>query len=131
MAGTIVWLSMEENPLSFEADKVTSAEKRRLVYLIREKSPRSLMEGQTQTLRLTEHDINVLLSWGLSLGSPNRKARVTVMQDSATLSASIGVKPDDGKTRYLNLIVAGAAEFRNGIPSFKFSHCRCDYFNVN
>lgn len=122
--GIIFWLSVEGNPLPFEADMVTSAEKRRLVYMIREKSPRSLIEGQTQTLRLTEHDVNVLLFWGLSLGSPNRKAKISIMPNSASLSASVGINLNEEKVRYLNLIIAGTAECQSEIPNLKFSRCR-------
>jgi hypothetical protein len=68
--GVLLWLSLEPRPPSFDAATVTSPEKRRLVRLIRSKSPRSLEQGQTHALRLTEQDINILLSWGLSLGSP-------------------------------------------------------------
>ena len=124
LGGIVFLFSVERNPLPFEADRVTSAEKRRLVYMIREKSPRNLIEGQTQTLRLTEHDINVLLSWGLSLGSTNRKARIAIMQDSVSLSASVGIKLDKEKVRYLNLIIVGDAECRNGIPSLTLNRWR-------
>ncbi len=122
--GIILWLSVEETPLPFEAARVTSAEKRRLVRLIRSKSPRSLEEGQTHTLRLTEHDIDVLLSWGLSLGSPDRKAKVSLAHDSASLSMSIGVPLAGGKPRYLNLVVAGGSEIEEGILNLNVDRCR-------
>ena len=122
--GIILWLSVEETPLSFEATRVTSAEKRRLVRLIRSKSPRSLNEGHTHTLRLTEHDINVLLSWGLSLVSPNQKAKVSLARDSASLSVSVGVTLGEGKTRYLNLVIAGDSPIEEGILSLNVDRCR-------
>lgn len=122
--GIFFLVSIEERPLPFPAAAVTSAEKRRLVHLIRSKSPRSLLEGQTQTLRLTEHDIDVLLSWGLLLGSPNRKARINLTRDSAALNASIGVPLGRGKTRYLNLIVAGDASMVEGALSLHMNRCR-------
>jgi len=112
--GIILWLSVQEAPLPFEAARVTSAEKRRLTYLIRSKSPRSLTEGQTHTLRLSEHDLNVLLAWGLSLGSPDRKAKVSLEPDSALLVASIGLTLGAGTTHYLNLMAAGIPEIQNG-----------------
>jgi hypothetical protein len=111
--GILLWLAVEDKSLPIEAAKVTSAEKRRLVHLIREKSPRSLIEGQTHTLCLTEHDINVLLSWGLSLGSPNRKAKVDINQDLASFAASIGVAHGRGNTYYLNAEIAGRTEIKD------------------
>ena len=107
--GVLLWLSLEDAPLSFDAARVTSEEKRRLVHLIRSKNPRSLEEGQTHTLRLTQYDINVLLAWGLSLGSPERKAAVQLACDAASLSASAGVPLGRRGSRYLNFTLAGGA----------------------
>ena len=120
----ILQLSIEDTSLPFEAASVTSAEKRRLVELVRDKSPRSLEEGQTHTLRLTEHDINTLLSWGLSLGSPNRKAKIDIASDSALLSTSIGLTLGGEKTRYLNLVMAGSSEIVDGVLSLNVDRCR-------
>ena len=122
--GAVLWLAVDDRPLPFEAARVTSAEKRRLVHLVRSKSPRSLKEGQIQTLRLTDHDINLLLSWGLSLGSPNRKAKVGLARDYAVLSASIGLPLGGGKTRYLNLEADGNSEIEDGLVSLNVYRCR-------
>jgi len=129
-SGIILWLIVEEKPLPFDAARVTSAEKRRLVHLIRSKSPRYLIEGQTQTLRLTEHDINVLLSWGLSLGSQNRKAKVSLERDLVLLSVSIGVAPGGGKTRYFNLEMAGRSEIEREILNLDIDRCRLGSLEV-
>lgn len=123
-AGMIIKLSVQEMTLPFEPAKVTSAEKRRLAYLVRSKSPRSLIEGQTHTLRLTEDDINILLSWGLSLGSPNRKAIIDLEPDSTSLAASINIIPDGRKKRYLNLMVAGYPVIKQGILTLKINQLR-------
>ena len=129
-SGIILWLIVEEKPLPFEAAHVTSAEKRRLVRLIRSKSPRYLIEGQTQTLHLTEHDINVLLSWGLSLGSQNRKAKVSLERELVLLSVSIGLAPGGGKTRYLNLEMAGRSEIEREILNLDIDRCRLGSLEV-
>jgi len=123
-AVVIIRLSMEQTPLPFKAAEVTSAEKRRLVRLIRSKSPRSLRDDQTQTLRLTDHDINVLLSWGLSLGSPDRKANIGLGRDYGLFSASVGVKFGGGRSRYLNLEMAGNSEVEGGKVRVDIYHCR-------
>jgi hypothetical protein len=122
--GVTFLLLVEAEPLPFAAAPVTSAEKRRLVDLIRNKSPRSLHEGQTETLRLTEHDICVLLSWGLSLGSSERKAKVSLANDSATVLASVGVPLGRGMIRYLNLAVAGGADLVPGGLNLHIDQCR-------
>ena len=123
-------LIVEEKPLPFDAAGVSSAEKRRLVRLIRSKSPRSLIEGQTHTLRLTEHDINVLLSWGLSLGSQNRKAKVSLERDMVSLAVSVGVTPGGGRTRYLNLEIAGRSEIEREILNLDVVRCRLGSLKV-
>jgi hypothetical protein len=123
-AGALVWLSLENKPLPFDAARVTSEEKRRLVHLIRNKSPRSLEEGRTHTLQLTPYDINVLLSWGLSLGSPERKAAVHLARDTASLSASAGVPLGGQEPRYLNLTLAGGAGIEKGSLSLRVDRCR-------
>ncbi len=128
--GLMVWLSVEDKPLPFEAATVTSAEKRELVRLIRSKSPRSLAEGQTHTLRLTEHEINVLLAWGLSLGSPDRRAQVHFAPDAASFAVSLGVTPGDGKPRYLNLQLAGNVRVNRGNLRLKVDRCRLGHVRV-
>jgi len=122
--GIILQQSVQERPLSFEAARVSSADKRRLAYLIRSKNPRTLIEGQTHILRLTEEDINVLLSWGLSLGSPNRKAKVSLECNSASIAASVGLITSDRKTRYLNLLVAGVPAIHEGTLSLHVNQLR-------
>ncbi len=123
-AGVLLWLSLENKPLSFEAARVTSEEKRRLVHLIRGKNPRSLQEGQTQTLQLTQYDINVLLSWGLSLGSPERKAAVQLACKAVSLSASAGIPLAGRESRYLNLTLAGGAGIEKGSLRLRVERCR-------
>lgn len=123
-AGSLLWLSLEDRPLPFDAAPVTSAEKRRLVQLIRRNSPRALEEGQTQTLQLTQHDINVLLTWGLSLGSPARKAAVQLACAAASLSASAGVPLGGRESRYLNLTLAGGAGIEKGSLRLRMDRCR-------
>ena len=130
ISGIILLRSVEQESLPFEAARVTSAEKRRLVKLIRSKSPRALTEDQTHTVRLTNHDINVLLSWGLSLGSPDRKAKVSLARDYASLSVSVGVMPGEGKTRYLNLEIDGNSQVEKGIVRLNVRRCKLGSLKV-
>ena len=122
-AGITLWMAVEKAPLPFEAAPVTSADKRRLVHLVRSKSPKRLGEGQLQTLRLTDHDINVLLAWGLSLGSPDRKAKVGLAQGYAVISTSIGITPGERETRYMNLVVDGNLEIEDNIVQLSIYRC--------
>jgi hypothetical protein len=122
--GVFIWRSVDTTPMAFDAAAVTSDEKRRLVKLIRNKSPRSLGAEQTHTLQLTNHDINVLLSWGLSLGSADRKAKVGLARDYASLLLSVGLKLGESSNRYLNLELDGNIEIKDGNPSLRLYGCR-------
>ena len=123
-AGVLLWLSLENRPLPFDAARVTSEEKRRLVHLIRSKSPRSLEEGRTHTLQLTDDDINVLLSWGLSLGSPERKAAVRLGAVRLRSRHPQAYRWVDRQSRYLNLTLAGGAGIEKGSLRLQVDRCR-------
>ncbi|MHC4165396.1 MAG: hypothetical protein ACYSWQ_00365 [Planctomycetota bacterium] len=120
----ILWLSLEEMPLPFEAARVTSVEKRRLVDLIPGKSPGALKKGQTHTVRLTEHDINVLLSWGLSLEPTDCKAKVSLDHDCFWLLMSAIVPVGGGESRYLNLEATGGVQIEDGVLNLRADRCR-------
>jgi len=122
--GLIVWLSLDKMPLPFEAACVTSVEKRRLVDLACGKSPGALKKGQTHTVLLTEHDINALLSWGLSLGPTDRKAKVSLDRDCVSLLMSTIVPVGGGISRYLNLDVTGGVEIEDGVLNLRADRCR-------
>jgi hypothetical protein len=122
--GLVVWLLLEEMPLSFEGASVTSAEKRRLADLTRGKSPGALKEGETCTVRLTEHDVNVLLSWGLSLGPADRKAKVSLDHDSVSLLVSAALPFGGRRPRYLNLEMVGSADIEAGVLNARADRCR-------
>jgi hypothetical protein len=123
-AGILVWLLLEPEPLPFEAAHVTSAEKRRLVDLLRGKDPTSLEEGRTHSLRLTEHDLNVLLAWGLSLGPLERKAQVGLARELALLSVSARVPLGTEEPRYLNLAMTGCAGVEDGVLRLEVDRCQ-------
>jgi hypothetical protein len=110
--------------LPFEAARVTSADKRRLADLTCDKNPASLQENQTHTLQLTEHDINVLLAWGLSLGPTGRKAIVHLDHDSVSLLLSALMPLGPERTRYLNLQTTGGAEITGGRLRLHVERCR-------
>ena len=107
-------LFIDEVPFAFEAEQVKSEDRVRLIKLIRSKSPGHIPDNETATLKLSEHDINVLLTWGLSLGSPDRKARISLNKELATIHASIGFPFVDGSLRYINFSAAGWALVKSG-----------------
>lgn len=117
-------LVLERTPWSLESGGATALEKRRLVRLVRNRGSVSLKEGQTHTLRLTEHDVNVLLSWGLSLQGPRRQAMVHTDHDSISFWMSVAVPLGQGRSRYLNLGAAGGAAIKDGVLELRLHRCQ-------
>lgn len=113
-AAVLVNLAISRSPLPFEAQSVSSDDRTRLVDLIRSKTPGSIPENQTVTLTLSEHDLNLLLAWGLSLGSSDRKGRVLLDEQQITIDGSIGFPFAGGSRRYVNFSVAGWASVNSG-----------------
>ncbi|HUS90488.1 MAG TPA: hypothetical protein VM695_01515 [Phycisphaerae bacterium] len=99
--------ALEDAPLPFQPPAVTLQGKRRVVNAVRSGIRRRHGEPGPRSLCLAEGDIDFLLAWGLSLGSPRRKAVVRLGEGQLTGQASAGMPFGEGR-RYLNLrIVAG------------------------
>ncbi len=129
-AGVVVRQALAQAPLSFEAPGVTSADKRRLADLTCDKNPASLKENQSHTLRLTEHDVNILLAWGLALGPKGRKAIVHLDHDSVSLLLSVLMPLGTGRVRYLNLQTTGGARITGGTLLLHMDRCRIGSLEV-
>jgi hypothetical protein len=112
----LLYLAAEQAPLDFEPTRVTSAERRRLYRLFKDANPSELPEGKTAELRLTARDLDLLLAWGLSLSGNERKARVALDPDAATLEASLRV-PGGRRAPYLNLTASADVRVEDGAPS--------------
>jgi len=122
--GAVLWLLVERTPLPFEPPQVTSADKRELVQLARSQRPRSVKAGQTQTLQLTQRHINLLLAWGLSLHSKDRKAKVDLERHRVSLWSSFGMPVGRDRTYYFNLVAEGSPEIRQGDIRLNVDRCR-------
>jgi glycopeptide antibiotics resistance protein len=123
-AAAFLFLATENSPAGFEGARVTSAEKRRLVRMIREKNSLNLSPGEIQELRLTEHDLDVLLAWGLSIGSDQRKAKVLLEPGAVTLRVSAGFPTVRGGVQYLNVVLGGKIGVERGHLSLRFTQLR-------
>jgi hypothetical protein len=114
-------LATESDSLPFEPAVVASDQRVHLARKIRSRSPRTISDGQTVTLKLSQDEVDVLLAWGLSLGSADRKARLRLEDKHATLSASIRLP---WTQRYLNVVVSGHAEVHGGAFDMDVTSCR-------
>jgi hypothetical protein len=107
--GALVWLSLEAAPLGFDPAPIGTEDRRRLVRWFSEKDPRDLQPGTTEQITLKERDINQLFSWGLGLGSLERKARVQIQPDQVTLELSCELPAMASAGKYFNLTATGRA----------------------
>ena len=106
---TVMWvgaLVVDQSPLLFEPAKVTSSEKRRLVDLLRHAD----YQDGTRRLTLSPRDVDLLLAWGLSLGSEGRKAKVDFQADGAEVLASMALP----RGHYLNIRARGRLRISAG-----------------
>ena len=114
-----LWLNsvlFEESPLPFEPIAVTSAEKRRVVELLNQS--RSDATKQHFRLHLKARDVNFLLAWGLSIGSENRKGKVTFGPGQSEGMASVGF-PIGERSRFLNVRAVGQLAVESGAVEFE------------
>jgi hypothetical protein len=102
-ASGFLLLALENEPLDIEVARVTSAEKRRLVELVRNRQARHLNGIRTRSLRLEEKDVDLLLAWGLSLGSAGRKAKVHLEEAAGTFLISVKMPGAWHDAAYFNL----------------------------
>lgn len=117
---TIFRLAIDDAPLAFEPSAVTSAEKKRVVSILRNGT---FHNQPIYHWRLTENDVNFLLAWGMSLGSPDRKARVTITPERTDCQVSLGI-PFPGRDKFLNIRVAGNGAVDDGQPWLRIERAR-------
>jgi hypothetical protein len=113
-AAGFVLLAVEDEPLAIEAARVTSAEKRRLVELLRSRQEGHLNGVAIRSLRLEEKDVDLILAWGLSLGSAGRKAKARLGEAEGALSVSVEVPGMRRDATYFNLQAAAQCNVQAG-----------------
>lgn len=121
-------ITLQAAPASFQPARLTSPEKRRLVELIRRHNPQHIRAGETQTLTLTERDVNLLLAWGLSLGSSERKAVATIEPDRIRLQVSLPAP--GGRLGYLHATLRGWAGVEGDALRVRIDDCRLGPWSV-
>ncbi|HET7292115.1 MAG TPA: hypothetical protein VFM88_06815 [Vicinamibacteria bacterium] len=108
VASLAIGLSMglEGAPLAIETSPLVSSEKRDLYRRLTARSPRSLGPHETHAVRLTEHDLNVLLAWAISMESGVRRGRVQLGADGMLVEVSVRL-PLLEERPYLNVRARG------------------------
>ena len=110
-------LAAEAGPLPFAAEHVDSVAKRRLYSLFRGKNPKEIPPGETRSLELTEHDVDLLLAWTLPLiaGEERAKGRVEFSTSGvATTELSVRLPIRGARSPYLNVVAGCRPELQAG-----------------
>lgn len=105
--------AVEEAPLPFAPAAVTSREKVAIAERMKAASPLKMAPGQTKTLELSEHDLDVLMAWGLKIGNADRKA--IVILDGGVAEVSGSARLPLGGDRYLNAVMRVRLEEHSGL----------------
>jgi hypothetical protein len=127
-AGTgVAYLALESAPLSFSAPPVTSEQKRHAYRVL---DAARTAKGEVRRLRLTADDVNFLVAWGLSLGSPDRKGAVILRPGHAEAQASVRVPGGWLRGGFLNVVAAGALAIDDGRPRVRLERLRVGRLGV-
>jgi hypothetical protein len=126
-AAGVAALALEDAPLPFAPAKVTAAQKRRLADAIRGIRARA---DDPRRVQLTDEDIDLLLSVGLSRDSADRKARVNFDDGSADAEVSLKVPRAPAAASYLNASVAADVGVNEGQLQFRLRQARIGRLDV-
>jgi hypothetical protein len=113
VVGGVAWLgdaTIQDAPLDLSCPPVTSAEKRRVVDVLRRS--RDSADG-IQRLHLEERDVAFLLAWAASLGPADGKTEMQMSDERCAVAVSVGI-PTSGTRRYLNARMAGQMAIQSG-----------------
>lgn len=114
LAAILAVLAVESHPLDIALANPSASDRRRVQALFRGMNPATIPEGETRTLRLTQRDLDVLLSSGLSLARNGPKARVEIGSEGLALLVSTRVSALRALGGYLNVAASGAMDARDG-----------------
>jgi hypothetical protein len=114
LGATLLLAALQSQPLAPAPPDVGTADRRRLVAVFRGRNPRRIAPGDTRSLRLTEHDVDQLLAWGLPLVVGPDRVRAAVRlgpQDTVAVQASMRL-PRIG--RWLNVLASARVRVDEG-----------------
>ncbi|MFI4946046.1 MAG: hypothetical protein ACHP85_22415, partial [Burkholderiales bacterium] len=111
LAAGVAVLALEARPALEEPKPLTSAEKRHLVELFRDKNPRRVPEGETRTLRLSGDELDRLASWASQATGSRVRPAVRLRADGIRAAASVRVPRTD---RWINAEASARADIEQG-----------------
>ena len=110
-ARAIFHMAIEPSPATIDMPSVTSADRRHLYDVFIGKNPFKIREGKTVTLRLTAHDLNLLVAWGLAVQGWPIRAHIGIEGSQGQILASV---PMHGGSQFINVTLHGTASARTG-----------------
>lgn len=120
-AAGLGFLAIDDEALSFQPPKVTSAEKRRLVDVLQSSHPAG---NGFRRLRLSEHDINLLLAMAVPQALPEGKARIALDKGTVAGDLSMKMAGSSASPRYVNVRATCRTEVTEGRLGIRFEQCR-------
>ncbi len=123
VAGTLglVLLAIDQDGLSFQPPRVTSGEKRRLAEVLQGSRPAG---GGLSRLRLSQRDINLLVTMAMAQALPQGKARIALDEGTVGGDLSVPVADPSAPPRYLNLQARCRAGMEDGELQIGLQECR-------
>jgi hypothetical protein len=115
------FLATSMGSLPIQRQKVTSAEKRRLVQILR--NPRPLEDG-SRLLSFSEHDLNLVLAMGLRQVFPRARGQIALEEGAVTAELSVPTSDSENSARYVNVNAEWDVTITEGELELDFVRCR-------
>jgi len=110
-ARAIFHMAIEPSPNTIDMPSVTSADRRHLYDVFMGQNPFKIRDGRTVTLRLSVHDLNLLVAWGLAVQGWPLRAHIGIEGSQGQVLASV---PMHGGSQFINVTLHGTASARDG-----------------
>lgn len=114
-------LAVEREPFPFDPPEVTSAEKRRLTEILTE--PQHL-GGGSRGLRLSENDVNLMLTMAVAQVLSDAKGRVDLQNERVVSDLSVPASLSVPPSRYVNVHIEWHVAMDNARPDVRLEQCR-------
>lgn len=124
-------LCLEDKPLAFSTERITSAEKRRLVDVVRTNQVPERAAEYLRGVRLTERDVNLLMNWGFqAVEGDDAKSKAQAFLDDDAFSGRASLKLPGQTKKYVNVQVAGSLAASAGRVDFELFRMRLGRLRV-
>jgi len=129
--GGNLYLSLQARPFESGSPAITSDTTRRVYRMFRGKNPKSLAQGATETLDLSDMDINEVLAWSsASMLGESSRLQVELAEDTAHVLISAVSPITRGDARYLNTIVGAEVRMTSGRLEIELRRLRVGSIDV-